>query len=103
MKKNIEGLAHWISISCMAGGVAAVIAGQTVLEPALEGNVGLVSLLYWGVTSALVILTTAFAYLALSGARQRLRAATSEASRLPSPASPVSRSLAPAQEFLVSA
>ena len=76
MKMKIESLAHWISISCMAGAVAMVCAGHTVLEPALHTGGEWVSLMYWSVCASFVISTTAFAYLALAGAQQRLRAVT---------------------------
>ena len=83
MKSTIENLAHWISISCMAGAVGMVCAGHTVLEPALHTGGEWVSLLYWSVSSAFVISTAVFAYLALSSARQCLHAQPAGASQLP--------------------
>lgn len=84
---KIESLAHWVSISCMAGAVGMVCAGHTVLEPALHTVGEWVSLSYWSVCAAFVISTATFAYLALSGAQQRLRAVATVAAQLP--ASPV--------------
>jgi hypothetical protein len=86
MKSTIESLAHWISISCMAGAVGMICVGHMVLEPALQTGGEWVSLLYWSVCAAFVVSTAAFAYLALASAQQRLR---SEASLLPAPATVV--------------
>jgi hypothetical protein len=72
--KNIEQLAHWISISSMAGAMSLVCAGHTVWEPMLQSTSDWASLLYWGVSAAFVISTAVFAYVALAGARQRLGA-----------------------------
>jgi hypothetical protein len=80
MKQSIERLSHWVSISCMAGAVGMVCAGHMVMEPVLHAGGEWVSLLYWSGCAALVISTAAFAYLALSGAQLRLRAATAAAS-----------------------
>src|SRR6185295_9745890 len=89
MKSTIEGLAHWISISCMAGAVGMVCAGHTVLEPALQNGGEWVSLLYWSVSAAFVISTAAFAYVALASTQQRLRAAASWDRQVPSPTAAV--------------
>jgi hypothetical protein len=93
MKLKIESLAHWISISCMAGAVGMVCAGQTVLQPALHTGGEWVSLLYWSVCAASVISTATFAYLALAGAQQRLRTVTTTANPLPASAAAVRFSL----------
>lgn len=98
MKSKIESLAHWISISCMAGAVGMVCAGHTVLEPALHTGGEWVSLMYWSVCAASVISTATFAYLALSSAQQRLCAVASVASQLPAPTATVRFS--PAKEQL---
>jgi len=86
MKLKIESVAHWISISCMAGAVGMICAGQTVLQPALHTGGEWVSLLYWSVCAASVISTATFAYLALAGAQQRLRALTAGSTLAPAPA-----------------
>ena len=93
MKLNIESLSHWVSISCMAGAVAMVCAGHTALEPALHTGGEWVSLMYWSVCASFVISTAAFAYLALAGAQQRLRAVAVAASQRPAPAVTVNFSL----------
>jgi len=95
MKSNIESLAHWISISCMAGAIGMVCAGHMVLEPALQTGGEWVSLLYWSVCAAFVISTAAFAYVALASAQQRLRAV---ANQLPAPATVVRFSLTTEQQ-----
>jgi hypothetical protein len=79
--KNIERLAHWISISSMAGAMSLVCAGHTVWEPMLQSSGDWVSLLYWGVSAAFVISTAVFAYVALAGAQQRLRDMETRAGR----------------------
>lgn len=93
MKSTIENSAHWISISCMAGAVTMVCAGHTVLEPVLHTGGEWGSLMYWSVCASFVISTAAFAYLALAGAQQRLRAVAVAASQRPAPAVTVNFSL----------
>jgi hypothetical protein len=89
MKSTIESLAHWMSISCMAGAISMVCAGHMVLEPALQTGGEWVSLLYWSVCAAFVISTTTFAYVALASAQLRLRAMAAGNRHLPSPATAV--------------
>jgi hypothetical protein len=89
MKMKIESVAHWFSITSMAGAVGMVCAGQTVLQPVLHTGGEWVSLLYWSVCAASVISTATFAYLALAGAQQRLRTVTNGSTLAAAPATPL--------------
>ena len=73
MNSKLDGSYHWFSAGSFALTLGMLCAGQTALEPALQGGSTLVSLGYWSVCSALTLATVGFSFIALLQAQEHIR------------------------------
>lgn len=73
MNSKLDGSFHWFSAGSFALTLGMLCAGQTALEPTLQGGSSLVSLAYWSGCSALALTTVGFAFVALLQAREHIR------------------------------
>ncbi len=73
MNSKLDGSYHWFSAGSFALTLGMLCAGQTALEPALQGGGALISISYWGVCSALTLATVGFSFIALLQARDLIQ------------------------------
>lgn len=73
MNSKLDGSYHWFSAGSFALTLGMLCAGQTALEPALQGGSSLVSLGYWSVCFALTLATVGFSFVALLQAQEHIK------------------------------
>ena len=73
MNSKLDGSYHWFSAGSFALTLGMLCAGQTALEPTLQGGSTLVALGYWSVCSALTLATVGFSFIALLQAREHIQ------------------------------